>query len=662
MDVGDDDSSQLDLLEGLGTRDTVLMPAEPAEPVEPRDTTPDPRDAPPRPTPGALTSDSHPYRVGWIETDCGKLGLGYAPGRRDVSRYTGATWERDLDADLDQLRELDTRLLVVMMGDAEMEAIGAQGLVEKARDRFDVEQLPSPDQGVPDEHAARIIVAKVARSLRNGETVVVVSRGGQGRTGTLAALALLELGVDAERAIAHVREERGPLCPHPAGEAFVRAWESDEPPVSGAPVPVDTDGRSVSMSLEEIGFPTIPAAAPDADADSDADSDSDEEWEDEDEDEDEDDEEDDEEGDEEDDEEDDEDEEDDDLTSSWEQGHVFSDMGEVSGTFDLTAPPTPLSIDSALRDPHVSRTAGCVLGAAIGDAIGHPTEFISSFEAIRDRFGPEGVKGYELWWEKGGKRFAPYTDDTQMAEVVLRALLWGRRNDADLDATMQKMAEGFIQWADSPQGGHRAPGNACLSGCRALARGTHWKVAGGERAGGCGSVMRAYPFGLIFHDDVRRAERWSVEHSKLTHRDPIALAASAAMAVGVALTYRGEDPRSVLSEMIAAACRYSPSTGRMMARALDEAEDGTEPEITLKRLEGWAAHEAIAAAVYLYARHPGDPQAAILEGANTPGDSDSLATLAGALVGTRCGLAALPADWVRDVERSDSLLALAAAI
>jgi len=63
--------------------------------------------------------------------------------------------------------------------------------------------------------------------------------------------------------------------------------------------------------------------------------------------------------------------------------------------------------------------------------------------------------------------------------------------------------------------------------------------------------------------------------------------------------------------------------------------------------------------LYLFLRHPDDPRAAILQGANSSGDSDSLATLAGSLVGARCGLGSLPADWIRDVERSDELLALA---
>ena len=311
--------------------------------------------------------------------------------------------------------------------------------------------------------------------------------------------------------------------------------------------------------------------------------------------------------------------------------------------------------------PRQSMALGCVLGGAIGDAMGHPTEFLSMPE-IRRRYGPAGVKGFELYWDRGGARFAPYTDDTQMAEIVLRSLVDSREAGEDLDACMRRMASGFVRWAAAPQGGHRAPGNACISGCRALSQGVHWSKAGGETAGGCGSVMRAYPFGLVFADDLRRCEEWSVAHSKLTHRDPIALAASAAMAVGVARVVRGDRDEVVLSEMVAAACRQSPKTARMMAQAIEEALDGERPEVTLDRNRGWAAHEAIAAAVYVVARHPDDARAAILEGANTPGDSDSIATLAGALVGARVGVGGLPGEWVRDVERSDALAALALAI
>jgi len=323
--------------------------------------------------------------------------------------------------------------------------------------------------------------------------------------------------------------------------------------------------------------------------------------------------------------------------------------------------PAP-SLAEVIASPRTSRIAAATLGAAIGDAMGHPTEFIGSFAEIRSRYGPHGVTGFELYWTRDGQRFAPYTDDTQMAEIVLRSLLWSRREHADLDPTMRMMADGFVCWAEDPQGGHRAPGGACLAGCRALAQGEHWSRAGGPTAGGCGSVMRAYPFGLVLADDLDRAESWAIAHSRLTHNDPIALAASAAMAVGVARILRDDPLEVVLSEMVAAAARQSAKTAEMMHLAVDDARTGVEPEVTLDRLRGWAAHEAIAAAVYILARHPDDPRAAILEGANTPGDSDSLATLAGALVGARTGLAAIPENWVKDVERAEVLLQLAAAV
>jgi len=336
---------------------------------------------------------------------------------------------------------------------------------------------------------------------------------------------------------------------------------------------------------------------------------------------------------------------------------VFAALRVRSDKCPETEPQRQYIRDFARRPSRASRIRGAVLGAAIGDAMGHPTEFLD-MPAIHQRFGPDGVRGFELWWERDGARFAPYTDDTQMAEVVLATLIDARTGNHGLDAAMQQMARGFVTWAEAPQGGHRAPGNACLAGCRALASGAPWDEAGGAKAGGCGSVMRAYPFGLLFADDAQ-AEEWAVAHSKPTHRDPIALAACAAMAVAMVRIMADRPVNEVLAAMVDAAARYSSETSDMIACAIEEARAGVGPEVTLDRLRAWAAHEAIAAAAYLFCRHSDDVEAAILEGANTPGDSDSIATLAGALVGARGGVNALSGAWVRDVERSSELSALA---
>lgn len=190
---------------------------------------------------------------------------------------------------------------------------------------------------------------------------------------------------------------------------------------------------------------------------------------------------------------------------------------------------------------HSDRVAGCVLGAAIGDALGFPVEFLTDWDSIRRTFPPDGVTGFGQWWGEGKDRYAPYSDDTQMAEVVLRALLASHAAGEDLTSSMQRIGRGFAEWAESPLGGHRAPGGACLRGARELAQGRAWN-GGDPDAGGCGSVMRAYPFGLLLGSDERHAELWAVEHSRLTHGHPMALAACAGLAVGVARALRGRPP------------------------------------------------------------------------------------------------------------------------
>jgi ADP-ribosylglycohydrolase len=309
--------------------------------------------------------------------------------------------------------------------------------------------------------------------------------------------------------------------------------------------------------------------------------------------------------------------------------------------------------------PLADRILGAVLGAAIGDAMGHPTEFVRSVSAIRQKFGPNGVEGFVLFWERDGQRFAPYTDDTQLAEIVLATALDAASEGEDLDAAMSRLSRGFVAWAKAPQGGHRSPGNSCLSGAGRLASGVRWDQGGAPDAGGCGSVMRAYPIGLVFRTDAAQREAWAVAQSRLTHNSPMALAACAAMAHGVASVLTGDAPAQTVTVMREAAARHDRKTANLIADAVARARAGEPPEEVLEELQGWAANDAIAAAVYVYMRHPDDFRAAVLEAANSPGDSDSIATLTGALLGARHGFSAIPAEWIRDVERSTALAALA---
>jgi len=99
----------------------------------------------------------------------------------------------------------------------------------------------------------------------------------------------------------------------------------------------------------------------------------------------------------------------------------------------------------------------------------------------------------------------------------------------------------------------------------------------------------------------------------------------------------------------------------MLREAVNDAERRLPAAAVLDRLRGWTAHEAIAAALFIFVRHADHPEAALLEAVNTPGDSDSIGTLVGALVGARCGVDALPERWRQNIERADDLERLAEA-
>lgn len=333
---------------------------------------------------------------------------------------------------------------------------------------------------------------------------------------------------------------------------------------------------------------------------------------------------------------------------------------------------------------------GAIFGCAIGDAMGRPTEF-KSLEQIFSSYS-NGIRSFkdfhrsDFWLDKDGEQFAPYTDDTAMAKLVLEELMKTRLNDRDLNFSMDALAKSFVRDMNSSNGWAavgRAPGNTCLAGTRELARrlkigteqwGDRWWDTSKKNGGGCGSVMRAFSFGLLFADDVEKAEAWAVAHSNLTHGAPLALAACAAMAVGTALTVRQVSPSIVVEKMVEAAGRYDVQTAAMIERAAQTAQKNRDAlasrggacvervydisKPVFEEFEGWAAHDAIAAATYIFVLVPDNIKMALYLGVHTPGDSDSIACMAGALVGARVGIKAFPQPWIDTVENSQELHAL----
>ncbi|PJF38425.1 MAG: hypothetical protein CUN54_10890, partial [Phototrophicales bacterium] len=69
--------------------------------------------------------------------------------------------------------------------------------------------------------------------------------------------------------------------------------------------------------------------------------------------------------------------------------------------------------------------------------------------------------------------------------------------------------------------------------------------------------------------------------------------------------------------------------------------------------QGWVGEEAVALALYCVLKYPDDYLACIRRGANTNGDSDSIASIAGGISGAKLGLNAIPEDWRTRCENAE---------
>jgi DNA ligase (NAD+) len=319
----------------------------------------------------------------------------------------------------------------------------------------------------------------------------------------------------------------------------------------------------------------------------------------------------------------------------------------------------------------VERFCGSLLGLAIGDALGHPTEFISDVRRIKEKFGPNGIEAFA---PAGRHPAGTFTDDTQMTIAVARAL--AKKGRATLEDLMVELGKEFVAWSTHASN-NRAPGTTCMSGCHALKKGTPWLRSGVAGSKGCGAAMRAAPVGLMFFDDDDRLVEVAGAQSVLTHGHPTAIASSVAAAAAVAWACRGAgfdgmidfaaslverldrdrlvalgvDPLRAASVGVSEQVEALRRTARMLGKETDD---------VCSLLGGaWVGDEAVACALWCLGKAKGDFEEAVRRGATSSGDSDSIACIAGSVAGAMVGAEGLPERYVRGLERAADLEELA---
>lgn len=290
------------------------------------------------------------------------------------------------------------------------------------------------------------------------------------------------------------------------------------------------------------------------------------------------------------------------------------------------------------------RFVGCLVGLAVGDALGAPLEFMGR-DAIAATHGEvrELLGGGWLNVEPG-----EWTDDTQMALALAESIVArGRVDPVDI-------ARRFVEWMRTHP---KDIGNITRTALGYLAQGIPHDEVGPrvcrEMAGRCagnGGIMRCAPVGLVHAARPDALVRDSIATSALTHADPQAV--WSAVAVNLAIVELLAGRGAGLVERVAAAIEEP-----RVREALLAAPGLARADVR----SGGYVLETLGAAFWALENHRGFEDV-VVAAINLGDDADTVGAVAGALAGAREGVAAIPERWLGQVHDADRIADLAVAL
>lgn len=312
----------------------------------------------------------------------------------------------------------------------------------------------------------------------------------------------------------------------------------------------------------------------------------------------------------------------------------------------------------AFENASLEQYEGCLLGLAMGDALGAPIEFLQLEQILVD-YGAEGICGLEPWREF---RAGFFTDDTQMSLATARGCI-----DAYLSLRhgepwrpTQAVYRRYLAWLrtqDNPFM-NRAPGATCLWSLRTGRMGTV-KTPLNKRKG-CGGVMRVAPAGLAFPPG--QAFQYGVEFAAITHGHPSGYLPAGVLADLVARLLEGHSLDICLDATLQelAGWQGHKETLTLLEKARVLAMTEELPRVAIDQLgEGWVGEEALAISVFCAIRFVRDWEGGVLAAVNHSGDSDSTGCITGAILGAALGVDAIPQTWLVQLESTSGIRALA---
>ncbi|SCJ73123.1 ADP-ribosyl-[dinitrogen reductase] hydrolase [Anaerotruncus sp. 2789STDY5834896] len=317
---------------------------------------------------------------------------------------------------------------------------------------------------------------------------------------------------------------------------------------------------------------------------------------------------------------------------------------------------------------------GNLIGGAMGDSMGAPTEERSTAMILRDFGGyvTEFLDSPLDTWAHGAAA-GMVTDDFSLAYFTAQAIAENGGH-----ATTEAAQKALLKWCEYPEYFDYNVGPTTRAAIEAMKGkkvekkpGAITPAADNGKATN-GAAMKIGPMGLFSGGDIDRAIDDAITVCLPTHRSDISLSGACAVAAAVA---KGLDPAAGIYEMVEAGM-YGARRGMELGGKVGDQAAGPSVEkriwlaasIGMKAGGDWEKGmcevrdiignglmtvEAVPAAFGLFVSAGGDVMKTVYGGANIGGDTDTIACIAGCIAGTYAGTAGVPERYLDLIEEKN---------
>ena len=284
---------------------------------------------------------------------------------------------------------------------------------------------------------------------------------------------------------------------------------------------------------------------------------------------------------------------------------------------------------------------GCLLGTAIGDAIGLPYEGLSSQKIYRKFFH---INKHRLFFNRG-----MLSDDTEHICMVAQALI--------VSAGEEKSFSNALAWRLRwwllllPAG----VGFATLRSIIKLWLGFSPRKSGVFSAGN-GAAMRSAILGVCYGDNLAKLSSLINICTKITHSDPKAEYGAFAIAIAAHFSSKdkniqAQDYYQILKENLPFEAEEFLNLIQKACDSFDRGETGAKFAHSLglnKAITGYVYH-TVPVVIQIWLRYQNNYQTAIEEIIKLGGDTDTTAAILGGIIGAKVGKKGIPQTWLNNL-------------